>query len=258
MKRTRLVLTVAAAFCATVPGPLGAEQRSLGAAQVRAELRAAASARRPPNFAHDRIFDQRLDGLDFRRADFRGADLLETSFRGAKLAGADFTRANMSAVKLANADARGANLAGATLLTTAENVDLRGANLTNASGYLIAPGGNLRGANLRGARLSPEMSNQPMGLLHTVLTQARLDGANLAHANLSFANLANASLRGADLRGTNFDEADLSRVDFSGADVTGADFTKADVTGARFVHVRGRSAMRGLATALGVEQATFR
>jgi uncharacterized protein YjbI with pentapeptide repeats len=267
MKRFRPASSAAAAIAAAISTCVFAVAQNMGsvqggtelsASQVRAESKTARAAGRTPNFTHAKILNQDLDGLDLHGANFRGANLLETSFRGANLAGANFDGAYMSAVKLAGANARGARLTGATLLTTAENVNLSGADLSNTSGYLIAPGGNLRGANFGGAHLSPEMSNQPMGLLHTILSGANLEGANLSNADFSNANFSGADLSGANLRGTQFVGADLSRVNFSGADLTGADVAKADLTDAHFVHVRGRAALRGLDAALNADRAVFR
>jgi uncharacterized protein YjbI with pentapeptide repeats len=210
------------------------------------------------NFSGKRLFQLDLDGLALRHANFRNANLLESSLRGADLTGADFSGAYLAATKFQKAVMVGAKLHGATLLSTAEDVDLRRADLSDSSGYLIAPRGNLHGANLARVKLNPELSNQPMGLLHTILTSADLGRANLAGADLSFADLSFADLRGANLRGARFEQADLGRANLSGADVNGADFAKADLDGAVFKNVRGRSTIRGLDSAKNVDRAVFR
>jgi uncharacterized protein YjbI with pentapeptide repeats len=239
--------------CSMVTAVAAADQASLSEADVRSAVHAG----KPANFAHKRLFQLDLDGLDLRHANFRGANLLESSLLGADLRGADFTSAYLAATKFARANMEHAILHGATLLSTAENVDLRAADLSNTSGYLIAPHGNLHGANLSHAKLSPDLSNQPMGLLHTILTSADLGRANLAGADLSFSDMSFADLRGANVRGARFEQADLGRADFTGADVTGADFAKADLDGTIFKGVHGRAAMRGLATAKNLDRAVF-
>ncbi|MGZ3553299.1 MAG: pentapeptide repeat-containing protein, partial [Vulcanimicrobiaceae bacterium] len=168
-----------------------ADQTSLTVAQVRAALHAA----HPPahaNFSGKALHNLNLDGLDFSGVNFSNADLLETSFRSATLTGANFESANLSDVKFDNARLQHANLTGTTLLTGAANADMRGVNLSRAEGYLIASGANLTGANLSLAKLSPVMSNQPMGQLHTILSQADLSGANLSGTDLTSANCENA------------------------------------------------------------------
>jgi uncharacterized protein YjbI with pentapeptide repeats len=256
----RLLIPILALATGLIAGPLiaaSADQASLTVAQVRAVV-AAAKRGSPPNFAGKRLIELDLDHLSFRSANFAGADLLETSFRGADLSGASFAGANLSAVKLADANAQRANFSGVTFLTTAERVDMRSANLSRSTGYLIAPQGKLAGATLAHARLNPEMSNQPMGLLHTIFSSADLTGADLTATNLSFADLSSAKFIRVKAAGANFYQADLSRADFTGADLTNANFAKADLTGAVFANVRGRATMRGLKSARNADQAVFR
>lgn len=232
-------------------------QSSMTAAQVRATLRSA-GAFGHANFSGKTLHNLTLDGLDFSGANFRGADLFETSFRTATLAGANFSSANLSAVKFNNAHLRGANLRDTTLLTDAENADMREVNLSGANGYLIATGADLSGANFARARLSPEMQNQPMGQLHTILSQADLTGANLTGTDLTSATLENTKLVRVKAHNTKFTDTDLGNADFTGADLTGADFSGADVAGARFIGIRGRASMRGLASAKNVNEAVFK
>lgn len=97
-------------------------------------------------------------------------------------------------------------------------LDLSGAHLPRAS--LV---GALDGANLS----------------HTVLVEARAEGASLSNALLNDARLYSARLSGANLRGARLERAhlrsaDLRGADLSGADLSGADLSDADTAGARF------------------------
>jgi uncharacterized protein YjbI with pentapeptide repeats len=176
----------------------------------------------------------------------------------ANLSNAQLHDANLSSVRLDHAEVSRASLRGATLLTTADDADFRGADLSQTSGYLIASEADLRDARIRHAHLAPEMSNQPMGMLHTVLAHANLARADVSFSDLSFADVSYASFRGAILKAVNFRGADLSGADFTGADVTGANFSQADLAGAVFARILGRSAMKGLRTSRNLEQAVFR
>ncbi len=248
---------IATALVATVAGRAVAEPPSLTIAQVRAIV-AATPHGAHPRFAGKTLHNLDLDGMVLAGADFTGADLLETSFKNANLAGAVFTRANLALVKFDHAILTGAKLDHATVLSTAPGANFSRADLAGTSGYLIAPGANFAGATFVGAHLNPDMSNQPMGQLHTIFSEANLAGANLAGANLTSADLSGANFARANLRGAIFAMANLGRANFTGADVSGADFAQADLTGARFIHVTGRSRMRGLGSATGVDQAIFK
>ena len=104
------------------------------------------------------------NGVQGKRADLEGANLLgaklkDADLEGANLLGADLTDANLTdailnCASLYRANLEGANLEGADL----RGANLRGANLKDASlnGAYLADlrGANLRGANLRGAYLA--------------------------------------------------------------------------------------------------------
>ncbi|HXN08708.1 MAG TPA: pentapeptide repeat-containing protein [Candidatus Acidoferrales bacterium] len=229
----------------------------LTARQVKAIIATAHPGTRPNLSARD------LSGLDLTAVAFHGARLDRANMFEAILIGADLSQAqmdgaNLSSVKMDRARASGALLRGATFLTTAADANFERADLSRSSGYLIAPGAVMRHAIIRRAKLAPDLSNQPMGMLHTILARANLEGADLSFSDLSFADLNYADFRKALVRGTNFHGADLSAADFTGADVTGANFAQADLTDAVFARVRGRSAMRGLGTARNLDTAIFR
>ncbi|HTJ28283.1 MAG TPA: pentapeptide repeat-containing protein [Candidatus Limnocylindria bacterium] len=261
MTRTALIRFLAACFATVAAGRTHAafaqyyEGPSLTVAQVRAILKAGHGH---ANFSGKTMVNLDLGNLDFRNAKFDRANLFETTFHGSDLRGASFVEAFLSATKFPDAHLQGARLTGATLLSTSERADFSGADLSRTMGYLIAPQGRFVRANLKNAKLRPEMSNQPMGLLHTIFSEADLTEANLAGADLGFGDLSSAKFRRANLRGTNFEQANLARANFDGADVTDANFSKADISLAVFTNLRGRSSMRGLELALNRDQAIFK
>ncbi len=229
----------------------------LSVSRVKAIIAAARPGARP-NLAGLRLAGFDLTGVNFRRANLASANLFEATLIAANLAGTTMDHANFSGVKMDHARAQHASLRGAMLLTTASGANFEAADLSRVSGYLIAPGSNLRDAVLAHARLGSDLSNQPMGLLHTIFSHADLAGADLSFADLSFADLGYASFRRAIVRAVNFRGADLSGADFSRADVTNANFANADLAGTIFIGVRGRSSMKGLGNARNLDQAIFR
>jgi uncharacterized protein YjbI with pentapeptide repeats len=261
MTRAGLIRFLTAVFAASAAGgvqPASAqyyEGPSLTVSQVKAILKAAHGH---ADFSGKTIVNLDLGNMDFRNAKFDRCNLFETTFHGSDLRGASFINAFLSATKFPDANLQGAHLRGATLLSTSERADFSGADLSHTMGYIIAPQGRFVRANLSQAKLRPEMSNQPMGLLHTILSQADLTDANLAGADLGFGDLASAKFHHANLRGTNFQQTNLARANFDGADVTNANFSQADISQAVFTNLRGRSSMRGLELALNRDQAVFK
>ncbi|WP_290741348.1 pentapeptide repeat-containing protein, partial [Amaricoccus sp.] len=152
-----------------------------------------------------------LGWLDLRKAQLRGACLVEAYLSGADLGGANLRRAD-----LRKADLRGANLIEA---------DLSLADLSRAS---------LRRADLRRANLSVAVVNWA-DLSGAFLRRADLRGASLRRADLRGANLIEADLRTAFLFG-----ADLSRADLHGAHLGGANLTLVGLAAAslRFADLR--------------------
>lgn len=111
-------------------------------------------------------------GVNLRRTDLKGANLMLARIQGADLVGANLEGANLKLAQMQESRVRSANLQGA---------DLQYANLEHAS---------LRHADLREA-----------ALCHTNLERAFLEGVKLQGANLKGANLEGASLLEADLSG---------------------------------------------------------
>ena len=204
------VAVIPAAAVSSHPG------QPLTAGEVKSIIAGARGTR--PNLA-----GHELAGLDLTGVAFHGALLDRANMSEAILIGADLSQtrmdgANLSSVKMDRAQASGETLRGATFLTTARNANFTGADLSRSSGYLIAPGANMRQSLIRHALLASDLSNQPMGLLHTILARADLEGADLSFSDLSFA----------------------------------------DLTDVVFVRVRGRSSMKGLDSARNLDRAVFR
>ena len=126
-----------------------------------------------------------LDGVNFSKANFRGATLNK-----AHLLGANLSNANLDGCDLRAAQLEGAKLNGASL----NKADLSFSDLSRA---------DLRQANLSGANLR----------------RANLVGANFIEANLSETKLIEANLVGAILFNTNIDKANISRSKIYGVSV---------------------------------------
>ncbi|ORJ55517.1 pentapeptide repeat-containing protein [Mycobacterium simiae] len=190
--------------------------------------------------------NQGIDNLDFSYADLRGADLnlvraRGTNFTGADLSGIDLTSMRLDASTLfAQATLRGAKLTGMNI----DTMNFSGANLSEANlDGVSAVGTNLAGADLSGVDLTHVIFDPT-----TIVTQAKLDGANLTGLKLDTMNFSGASLVGANLdqvsaRSANFTGADLSKVSalaagegvsFAGSDLSNAKLADATLEGARF------------------------
>lgn len=183
-----------------------------------------------------------LTGCRFLEADLTGANLSgargsNVVFDGAVLELARFVSANIAAFQARGASGPGVDFSGATLagaqLDAARlpgcqlaGTDLRGASLKEAT----IEGAAGVGLDARGADLSELRAAEG-----TVLTRARLDGANAAGANLEGAALAGATLAGTLLRDANLSRADLSNADLSSAVLRSAKLTSANLEGARLV-----------------------
>ena len=204
--------------------------------QVKSAL-AAAKPDHPADFAGKSLRNLDLSNMDFTGADLKGANLYGAKLADSNMTRADLTGANLNLSWLIHANFTDANLTDASLVapvvaqgltaTTGEIPIFKGANMTGARVQARFTGGDLRGAKFSGGDISAHLKNQSMGLMHTEMGSANLEGAdfsmtNMGHADMSFANL----------KGANFAGADLSRAVLTGADASGADFTDADLTGA--------------------------
>ncbi|MBV8616233.1 MAG: pentapeptide repeat-containing protein [Acetobacteraceae bacterium] len=211
-----------------------------------------------PSFRGRSLRDLDLSGLDLSGIDLSGADLSGAKLAGATLAGANLSGARLNLAWIMGANFDRANLSGATLetlvassglqTTPAEAASFVDANLSGARIMARFSLDDMRGANFSHAKMSADMRNQSMGLIHTDFSGAKLSGANFAgaalgHVSFRFADLTGANLSGADLRHADFVGADLT-----GANLTGADATDADFDGARLKDARGLDRVSGLET----------
>ncbi|HEY9368232.1 pentapeptide repeat-containing protein [Streptomyces sp.] len=170
--------------------------------------------------------------INFRFADFTGADLRDAGLENFDLSGASLVKANMLGVKLPNADLRHAFLGGANLTDARLGAaDMTGADLDEA---------NLHHAHLGRAKEASETSaaDSSADLTRATLIRADLSTADLRDVILIAADLTDANLAGADLRGANLTHADLSNADLTGAKLAGAQLSGAILEGARGVPAR--------------------
>ena len=194
-----------------------------------------------------------LRNLDLSNLDFTGARMTRVNLYGAKLADSNMTRADLTGANLnlswlIHANFTDANLTDASLVapvvaqgltaTSGEIPIFKGANMTRARVQARFTGGDMRGATFAGGDLSAHLKNQSMGLMHTEMGSADLEGADFAktdmgHADMSFANLKGANFKGADLSRAVLTGADASDADFAGADLTGAELDGTNFTGAK-------------------------
>jgi uncharacterized protein YjbI with pentapeptide repeats len=177
---------------------------------------------------------KRLSGLDLSGLDLTGANLSSTRLNNTNFAKARLDGAHLDLSWALKADFSGASLKGASLFSAQmqgskfDRADLSGAriaaNLTGAS---------LRDATIAGANCSPDMKNQSMGLMRTVLKSANLESADLSGSNLTRVDLAFANMRGAKLSGANLHDAEAGGADFRGAKLDGSNLIGVDVASAR-------------------------
>lgn len=226
--------------------------------QVKSAL-AAATPDHPADLA-----GKSMRNLDLTKLDFTGADLKGTNLFGAKLAGANMTRANLTGANLnlswlIAANFTDANLTDASVVApvVAQGLDatngevpiFKGANMTGARIQARFTGGSLQGANFSNGDISAHLNNQSMGLMHTEMGSADLQGADFSNTNMGHVDLTFANLKGA-----NFKDADLTRADLTGADASGADFTGANLSGTEMADVKLAGA-KGLSSAKNLKEA---
>ena len=102
----------------------------------------------------------------------------------------------------------------------------RDANMSNARVLIRLTGGNVEGAKFVGSDVGAHMKNQSMGLMHSDMSSADLEGADFSNAKLQHADFSYA-----DLKNVNFKGADLERAAMTGADLKGANLTGANLDG---------------------------
>ena len=185
------------------------------------------------NFDKSKLLRANLKGADlwnssFKKANlsgsiFDGSDLSYSDFSGAKLVDASLSDANLHATNLQRSDLTNADLSYSDLSRS----NLKNAKFMNTDFHdADLSGSDMRGVNFKLADLSSiDMSN-----------------SDLSNASLRGSDLSNSDLSGGDLRFADFSSSDLSRADFSntcliqaklnGSDLSRADFSDADLRGA--------------------------
>ena len=226
--------------------------------QVKQAL-AGAKSGRGADFAGRSLSRLDLSDLDFSGADLAGANLFAAKLAKANFSHANLTGANLNLSWLIGANFTDANLTDASLVApvVAQGLDaakgeiptFKGANFTGARVQARFTGGSLEGAKFDGADISAHLNNQSMGLMHTEMGSAKVEGADFSKANMGHVDLSFA-----DLKGANFSGADLSRADLTGADCSNADFTNANLDGAEMDGTKLDGA-KGLGAARNIDKA---
>jgi uncharacterized protein YjbI with pentapeptide repeats len=176
-------------------------------------------------------------------ADFQGASLSESDFRGANLRQANLRSAVLDRAAMAHTNLQGANLVKANLART----DLREADLSFATlseavlVEAVFDGAKLFSADLRGVR-APHVNFEKADLRDAHLEGADLTQSDLQEAYLWSAKLPEARLQDAQLQRAILIEANLQKTDLRGAifqativrgaDLAGANLDGADLRGA--------------------------
>lgn len=145
---------------------------------------------------------------------FRGADLTDANFTGARLKSTDFRRSLLIRTCWREAQKLDRIRSGRTYLS---NPKIRQLLLTgNGNGQAFDHLQNLRGINLQGVSL--------VGADFTgaTLNEATLQGAKLADATFIVANLNGVNLQDADLSRAKLVQTQLDQADLTGATLTGA------------------------------------
>ena len=175
--------------------------------------------------------ENKNDGDNGKRADFRDADLSGVDFAGADLREADFCGSNLAKANFDGADLRGARFSHAL----ADGVDFSGADLCEADLH----GANAAHSNFAGAKMINVAAS------NALLWDGDFNGADLSQADLHCAALCDckftdAKLVAADLSRTDLDYAKFTRAVCRSAifdyakNAPWADFTDADLAYASF------------------------
>ena len=205
----------------------------------------------PADFTKHRLSGLDLSGLNFKRADMRWARLNNSDLSGSIMRGVNLDLAWMVGANLENVDMTDARLFSAPI----QRANLKNAILDGARVAANFKQSDLRGASFRNADMSADMKNQSMGLMGTVMTSAKADGADFTGANMSrlnaeFAKFKNAILDNADLSG-----AKLGGSDLTGASVKGLILNNTDVDSARLLSLKNEESIVGLDPAINLNKA---
>ena len=196
-----------------------------------------------PIFAGADLCEAKLNGIDFRRLDFRKsnlsradlrkaifkqtnlsgatlreADLREAIFENANLCETDLSQANLSKLEISETNLQLARLEGTNL----EEVTFKGSDLTGA---------NFESANLAKAKFE-ETSIKDVNLCRAYLTSVDFRNQVLISANFYGSVLKDTDLSDLSLSGKDLSYADLSGSNLSRVQALGTNFSNATLTGA--------------------------
>ncbi len=216
------------------------------------------------NLSGKSLMDLDLSNMDLSGANLSGANLHGTKLDHANLSKADLRDANLDLSWLIGANFTDANLRDASLDgpvvamgLTAEKGEIptfRGADMSGARVLIRATGGNLQGAKFVGADAGAHMNNQSMGLMHSDLSGAHLEGADFSNAKLQHADFSYADLQNVNFKGADLERAALTGADLSGANLTGANLDGAELDDAKMGGVIGLDQAKNLDKARGYKK----
>ncbi len=186
-----------------------------------------------------------LRAASLRGANIEGGDLSETKLEGAVIEGIRAPKATFLRMSLAGCRAAGANFEESTFI----ECDLRGADFTRAVlTAAIFLKSEVRGLVAPGADLRKAVFTGPCDL-----TEAMLQGANLAEANLRGAILQRAMFADAVLEGADLSDCDLREAHLVQVRAKGSRFVVADLRGASLTRGDFMSAMLSRANLRGAD-----
>ncbi len=165
-----------------------------------------------------------MDG-NYRKSDFRAADVRWTIFDGSVMDSINFQQSRLFHVKvnyvpLSNSNFRGANMFGMEgHFTTMRNCDFSGA-LMKDSEFLES---DLTGSTGIKAKL-----------FRAVLIKSKLDSCDFSYADFTGAGLEESTFINSRLWYANFQGGHLQGTDFSGADLKGCNFFGTEFEGTNF------------------------
>lgn len=209
------------------------------------------------NLNYSRLNDVNLSGSNLICAEFINADLKGANISNANLNGANLSRANLYYANISGANLCGVDLTDACLdYANLQDIIIDNDTKISEKYYLMSEiintkviGRKLYGVDLTFGRL-----------IHSILTEARLENANLSNANCFKSNLERAILTDAILKNAylieaNFLKANLERAILKNAKLCGANLENAKLTSA---NLSGANLAKCIITNADFENADFR
>ena len=205
-----------------------------------------------------------LSGMDLSGANLSGSNLHGAKLDHANLSKANLTNANLDLAWIIGANFTCANLGGARLdgpvvamgleAQKGEVPPFKDADMNNARVLIRVTGGQLQGAKFVGADAGAHMKNQSMGLMHSDMSGAHLEGADFTNAKLQHADFSYADLTSVNFTGADLERANMIGADLCNANVTGANLDGADMDDAKLNCVKGLDQAKNLDKAHGYKK----